>query len=716
MPDPWPNANADDEQALLMGDLDSGTSGRAAPSAPERWEARPSRRKRFSAIFALMVVVTPFLFLLWMTSWVAYPYSNSTTITTVHDSFVLDSKFDWHAPPAIRVYYWTVSAVPMSSESSGNRTRVVVNGRSPGPVIEANAHDRIHVYVTNGLKDQGTSIHWHGLPLPETPFYDGAAGISQCPIPPGKTLLYNFTVGDWTGTTWWHGHTGMQHTDGLYGPIIVHSPQDHNTAQTNYTAEHVLTFADILDTPADELLPTYLSSHDMETVPEPVPDRVAINGLGGGPHHDKTRRLSTGSATPIHAARTPQETHGVEDNPGYPNTNTSSDDQRENKYFEIQVEQGRTCAVLLLFVLFCDGQCISDDYSRTRLRLIHAGTFAPLRISVDHHTLTLIEADGSPVEPVKVRDLVLQPAQRYSVLIARERGDKEDGVDAFWVRAVMVEDKFAYDNPTRHPEARAILRYTPSPSSASTATSTSTASATLPTTLPGPYRTVEAEWYALPHFDEWALKPPSTDAARRPIPHNNNINAHTIPFIFSIQRTHELNWRSFINGTSWEVPENGEASGVGDLVGVYSRVGREAEVKVWPGDQLVATLQYNQTVDFIITNLDDGDHPFHLHGYAPWILGSGRGRYKPATSAANLDLKTPLRRDTFTVPSRGWAVIRILADNPGYWAFHCHIVWHMMGGGLFQLAIPLPASDGGAVALPEAIVEQCRSWAKPKSL
>ncbi|KAK7028675.1 multicopper oxidase [Favolaschia claudopus] len=618
MPDPWPNAAADDEQALLMGDLDGGTSGRAAPPTPDRWEARPSRQKRFSAIFALMLVVTPFLFLLWMTSWVAYPYSNSTTITTVHDSFVLDSKFDWHAPPTIRVYHWTVSAVPISSESGGNRTRVVVNGRSPGPVMEANAHDRIH----------GT----HGLPLPETPFYDGAAGISQCPIPPGKTLLYNFTVGDWTGTTWWHGHTGMQHTDGLYGPIIIHSSQDHNTAQTNYTAEHVLTFADILDTPADELLPTYLSSHDMETVPEPVPDRVAINGLGGGPHHDRTRRLSADFATPIHAARIPQETHGVEDNPGYPNTNTSSDGQRGNKYFEMQVEQERRAR-------------------RTRLRLIHAGTFAPLRISVDHHTLTLIEADGSPVEPVKVRDLVLQPAQRYSVLIARERGDEEDGVEAFWVRAVMVEDKFAYE---KHPEARAILRYT---DTSSASIPTSTVSATLPTTLSGPYRTAEAEWYALPHFDEWALKPLS----------------------------------------SWEVPASGEASGVGDLVGGEGEEGWG--VRVWPGDQLIVTLRYNQTVDFIITNLDDGDHPFHLCVAFPWILGSGRGRYKPRH-----------KRDTFTVPSRGWAVVRILADNPGYWAFHCHIVWHMMGGGLFQLAIPFPpASDGAVVTLPEAIVEQCRS-------
>jgi iron transport multicopper oxidase len=78
----------------------------------------------------------------------------------------------------------------------------------------------------------------------------------------------------------------------------------------------------------------------------------------------------------------------------------------------------------------------------TRLRLINAGTFAPLRVSVDNHALTIIEADGTPVAPVRVRDLVVHPAQRYSVLVTRDKGDAT--VEAFWIRARMVEDKFAY--------------------------------------------------------------------------------------------------------------------------------------------------------------------------------------------------------------------------------------------------------------------------------
>lgn len=37
-------------------------------------------------------------------------------------------------------------------------------------------------------------------------------------------------------------------------------------------------------------------------------------------------------------------------------------------------------------------------------------------------------------------------------------------------------------------------------------------------------------------------------------------------------------------------------------------------------------------------------------------------------------------RDTVNVPSRGYAVIRFRADNPGVWLLHCHIVWHLATG------------------------------------
>ncbi|KAJ7020710.1 multi-copper oxidase [Mycena alexandri] len=660
MRDVWHDAD-DSEDAVLLHRLD----GVQDPSRQRR-PRPPSARRRILATGVLVLLVIPLGFLLWIPSWPRKPSTNDRGPPATPDKFRLDPAFDASTPPQIRIYRWTVSEIPGPAPNS---TRMVVNGRSPGPLIQVSVHDRILVYVTNGLANEGTSIHWHGLPQPDTPFYDGTGGISQCPIPPGATLLYNFTLGGWTGTTWWHGHTGMQHTDGLYGPLVVHAPDEHTSIK--YESEEVITLSDVYGTPANTLLNTYLTSNPVETVPEPVPDSLLLNGRGGGAQ--------------------------------------DRDGGNADGYFEVMTKPGTS----------------------TRLRLINAGSFAPLRLSIDNHVLTIIEVDGTPVVPVRVRDLVLQPAQRYSVLVTATPDLPTHVTPAFWIRARMIDEKFAYENLKMEPEARAVLRYT----LPDDYTPTSASELGLPGSVPGPPAgdAGARDWDSLPHFDEWTLRPLSAEnddedanalrkledeidieaAKRRERPPMHADADLTIPFTFSIQRTHDQNWRSFINETSWEIPPPGEASLVSDLARVGGGEGNFS-VKVWPGDQVIAALEYNRTVDFVITNLDDGDHPFHLHGYAPWLLGVGRGRYKPATG--HLDLTSPMRRDTFTVPRRGWAVVRIVTDNPGYWAFHCHIAWHMMGGGLFQIAVP-PApingnsiSSGSTTSVPAAILEQCRMW------
>jgi hypothetical protein len=134
MPGPWPDAAADDEQPFLA----------ASPrdSHDQSRRKKPSRWKRISAISVLVVLLFPFVFLLWMTSWTAPTHTGSNpSSSTASDSFVLDPHFDTNSTQTTRVYRWTVSAVPVA----GNRTRTVVNGRSPGPIIQANVHDRILV-------------------------------------------------------------------------------------------------------------------------------------------------------------------------------------------------------------------------------------------------------------------------------------------------------------------------------------------------------------------------------------------------------------------------------------------------------------------------------------------------------------------------------------------------------------------------------------------
>lgn len=104
---------------------------------------------------------------------------------------------------------------------------VLINGQFPGPPIEANWGDMISVTVHNQISgpDEGTAMHWHGFSQTDTPFYDGVAGVQQCPIAPGSSFTYTFRA-ELYGTTWYHSHFSAQLAGGLFGPLIVHGPKN----------------------------------------------------------------------------------------------------------------------------------------------------------------------------------------------------------------------------------------------------------------------------------------------------------------------------------------------------------------------------------------------------------------------------------------------------------------------------------------------------------
>ena len=92
------------------------------------------------------------------------------------------------------------------------------NGSMPGPSIEVSQGDRVRIIVTNELPEE-TSVHWHGFELPVQ--YDGSMTLTQNPIKPGKTFVYEFDVHE-EGTFFYHSHVAMQEAFGMVGWFIVH--------------------------------------------------------------------------------------------------------------------------------------------------------------------------------------------------------------------------------------------------------------------------------------------------------------------------------------------------------------------------------------------------------------------------------------------------------------------------------------------------------------
>ena len=97
------------------------------------------------------------------------------------------------------------------------------NGMVPGPEIRVVEGEPVRVIVKNEM-DQSTSVHWHGQRVPNA--MDGVPFITQPPIKPGETFVYEFTPGPF-GSHMYHSHHNAteQVGKGMLGALIV-EPKD----------------------------------------------------------------------------------------------------------------------------------------------------------------------------------------------------------------------------------------------------------------------------------------------------------------------------------------------------------------------------------------------------------------------------------------------------------------------------------------------------------
>ncbi|KAF7368336.1 Laccase I [Mycena venus] len=182
-----------------------------------------------------------------------------------------------------------------------SRSSVLAGGTFPGPLIRGNKVTAIgsasrrgfmiyqpissmkgttfELNVVDDLTDntmlKSTSIHWHGIFQKGSNWEDGPAFVTQCPITPQHSFLYNFKVPDQAGTFWYHSHLSTQYCDGLRGPLVVYDPNDPQKHLYDIDDETtIITLADWYHYPAPQ--------HPLV----PIFNSTLINGLGryqGGP-------------------------------------------------------------------------------------------------------------------------------------------------------------------------------------------------------------------------------------------------------------------------------------------------------------------------------------------------------------------------------------------------------------------------------------------------
>jgi len=105
------------------------------------------------------------------------------------------------AEPITKEYTLAAKSVAVNLTGDGHPDTAVwaYEGTVPGPELRVRQGQPVRITVVNKL-DEHTTVHWHGIRLPNA--MDGVPGLTQKPIRPGESFVYEFTPPDaGTGTT-----------------------------------------------------------------------------------------------------------------------------------------------------------------------------------------------------------------------------------------------------------------------------------------------------------------------------------------------------------------------------------------------------------------------------------------------------------------------------------------------------------------------------------
>ncbi|CAE7197333.1 copA, partial [Symbiodinium microadriaticum] len=510
---------------------------------------------------------------------------------------------------------------------------MTVDGSLPAPLLRFREGDWVNLRVTNNLPVQ-SSLHWHGILLP--PEMDGVPGLSFDGIAPGETFHYRYQLKQ-SGTYWYHSHSGFQEQSGVYGPLIVDpaGPDPYGVAR-----DFVVLLSDWTFDKPEYVFDKLKKQADLYNQRKrSLMDLIRDAGEDGW-----------------NAALTDRKAWG---------------DMRMDPT-DISDITAATYSYLI------NGHDAASNWTglfrlgeTLRLRFINAAAMTYFNVRIPGLEMTVIECDGQPVKPVPIDEFQIGVAETVDVLVT----PTED----------MAYTIFA-ETMGRSGYARATLAPRPG------------MTASIPDLRDPPLLTMRD--MGMDHGGHGAHMGQDNHEMKKQMDHHAHHHHHHMPA------------KPMMAKTGLDQPPPGPGvdmiadrpldrtgdypTGLGDLphrvltyadleapapwpdqrpptreitlhlTGNMERYMWSFDGETWSEATEPAIFDHNERLRLTLINHTMMNHPIHLHGM--WMeLENGQDVTRP-------------RKHTINVMPGGKISALITADAKGKWAFHCHLLFHMMAG------------------------------------
>lgn len=547
-------------------------------------------------------------------------------------------------------------------------TATAVNGLVPAPILRWREGDTVTLAVTNTLRET-SSIHWHGIRAPSA--MDGVPSLSFAGIAPGETFTYRIPLHQ-SGTYWYHSHSEFQEQTGLYGAIII-EPRD-GYAQP-FDRDYVVLLSDWTDENPETIVSNLKFQSDYYNFHQRTAGTFADDAATKGLAATVSDRLEWGRMrmSPTDILDVSGATYTYLVNGQSPAANWTA--------------------------LFKPGE-------RVRLRFINGSSMSIFDVRIPGLEMKVVQADGNDIKPVTVDEFRIGAAETYDVIVQ----PKEDRAFTIFAQA---QDRTGFARGTLAPHAgmtAAIPALDPRPMrSMADMGMAGMDHGSMPGmkidhgSMPG-MKMDAGDMASMPGMQHGAMsgmdhgampgmmmdqgampgmKPGSGDMAEmsgmKTSPSAAKLKGVGVDNVAMMPQDRLAEAGDGLDGNGRRVlhysdlralkpgsdPRSPTREITLHLTGNMQRYMWGFDGKKFSQAEPIL-LERNERVRFVLINDTMMDHPIHLHGL--WSeLENGQDDYRPYKHTI---LVKPGERLSYLVT----------ADEPGRWAYHCHLLYHMETG------------------------------------
>ncbi|MGY5394156.1 copper resistance system multicopper oxidase [Acinetobacter sp. NigerLNRRAM0016] len=544
--------------------------------------------------------------------------------------------------------------------------RITVNGKFVAPLLEFEEGDEAVIRVHNKLKNQDSSIHWHGLLLPG--IMDGVPGFNKFHgIAPNKTYEYKFKVRQ-NGTYWYHSHSKGQEQDGLYGAFVIY-PKDKTplTAAEKTDRDYVVLLSDFHNSTSDQIMKNIKKEADYyqnrrETVFD-VLKQVKRDGLKA----------------------------------------TWQDRSMWNQMRMLKTDMSDVTGYTFLMNGKTPQQNWTGNFKageKVRLRFINASAMSFFDVRIPNLKMTVVSADGQPVKPVPVDEFRIGTAETYDVIVEPKQAH-------YQIEAESI-DRTGFSVGTLHEESSPAVKQIEMPKSRPRALLTMEDMGMSHDMSSMKDMNHDMSSMKGMDHDMSSMKGMNHDmSSMKGMDHdmssmkgmNHDMSSmkgmdHDMPMnSATVKAASDKNDNTVFGWANASTPEGNKALQYSDLQSLDPqkdtraperemeiRLGGNMERYIWTinGKKFNETepfkVKYGERIRLKFVNDSMMAHPMHLHGMF-MQLENGQ------------DPSNMPNKHTIIVPPGKTVTTLLTADELGEWAIHCHLLYHMAAGMMNKLIV-----------------------------